>query len=414
MRMLLLAWLVTFALPAAADPLPRGNPQELGFSAARLDRIRTTMEADIARGQMPGAVIAVARRGQLAYFEAFGHLDGARTRPMPRDAIFPIASMTKPMTAVAMLTLLEEGRLALTDPVTRFLPELGNRRVAVNGNPENTVPAARPITLIDLSRHTSGITYGGRGTTALHRLYPASSNSSAREFDSTSFIARLATLPLLHQPGTVWDYSLSNDVLGIVVERLTEQRLGEAMAQRIFRPLRMVDTGFLVPEADRARYATPLPTDPVTGQPQSLTTGLSAPRFDCGGGCAVSTAGDYIRFAQMLLNGGTLDGQRILSRASVAEMTRDHMHAGIENNVAGTEGNMVNWGFGLTVGVRREGGSSGLGNPGMFSWNGAFGTAMWVDPREQLAVVFMAPTPGLLRQYYRRVINALVYQAIVD
>jgi len=414
MRKLLLASLVAFALPAAADPLPRGNPQELGFSAERLDRIRTTMEADIARGQLPGAVIAIARRGQLAYFEAFGHVDGARTRPMPRDAIFPIASMTKPMTAVAMLTLLEEGRLALTDPATRFLPELANRRVAVNGNPESTVPAARPITLIDLSRHTSGITYGARGTTALHRLYPGSSNASAREFDSASFMARLATLPLLHQPGTVWDYSLSNDVLGIIVERLTEQRLGEAMAQRIFRPLRMVDTGFLVPEADRARYATPLPTDPATGQPQSLTTGLSAPRFDCGGGCAVSTAGDYIRFAQMLLNGGTLDGQRILSRASVAEMTRDHMHAGIENNVSGTEGNMVNWGFGLTVGVRREGGSAGLGNPGMFSWNGAFGTAMWVDPREQLAVVFMAPTPGLLRQYYRRVINALVYQAITD
>ena len=414
MRKLLLASLVAFALPAAADPLPRGNPQELGFSAERLDRIRTTMEADIARGQLPGAVIAIARRGQLAYFEAFGHVDGARTRPMPRDAIFPIASMTKPMTAVAMLTLLEEGRLALTDPATRFLPELANRRVAVNGNPESTVPAARPITLIDLSRHTSGITYGARGTTALHRLYPGSSNASAREFDSASFMARLATLPLLHQPGTVWDYSLSNDVLGIIVERLTEQRLGEAMAQRIFRPLRMVDTGFLVPEADRARYATPLPTDPATGQPQSLTTGLSAPRFDCGGGCAVSTAGDYIRFAQMLLNGGTLDGQRILSRASVAEMTRDHMHAGIENNVSGTEGNMVNWGFGLTVGVRREGGSAGLGNPGMFSWNGAFGTAMWVDPREQLAVVFMAPTPGLLRQYYRRVITALVYQAIMD
>lgn len=414
LRKLLLASLVAFALPAAADPLPRGNPQELGFSTARLDRIRTTMEADIARGQLPGAVIAIARRGQLAYYEAFGHVDGARTRPMPRDAIFPIASMTKPMTAVAMLTLLEEGRLALTDPVSRFLPELGNRRVAVDANPETTVPATRPITLIDLSRHTSGITYGGRGTTALHRLYPASSNSSAREFDQASFIARLASLPLLHQPGTVWDYSLSTDVLGLVVERLTEQRLGEAMAQRIFRPLRMADTGFLVPEGDRARYATPLPTDPATGQPQSLTTGLSAPRFDCGGGCAVSTAGDFLRFAQMLLNGGTLAGQRILSRASVAEMTRDHMHAGIENNVSGTEGNMVNWGFGLTVGVRREGGSAGLGNPGMFSWNGAFGTAMWVDPREQLAVVFMAPTPGALRQYYRRVINALVYQAITD
>lgn len=416
MKKLLLAAMAVLApvMAQAADPLPRATPQSLGFSPERLERIRTTMEADIARGQLPGAVIAIARRGQLAYFEAFGHLDGARTRPMPRDAIFPIASMTKPMTGVALLTLLEEGRLAIGDPVTRFFPALGNRRVAVDGNPENTVPAARPITLIDLARHTSGITYGGRGTTALHRLYPAASSASSREYDAAGFIAKLGTLPLLHQPGTVWDYSLSIDVLGLIVEQLTEQRLGQALEQRVFRPLGMVDSGFLVPEAQRARYATPLPLDPATQRPQRVDMGVVAPRFECGGGCAVSTAGDYLRFAQMLLNGGALDGQRILSRASVTEMTRDHMHAGIRNDLTGTEGNMVNWGFGLTVAVRREGGSALLGNPGMFSWNGAYGTAMWVDPREQLAVVFMASTPGVLRQYYRRVINALVYQAIAD
>ena len=423
MKKLLLATLALLALPAvpparAADPLPsplpRAAPETLGFSAERLDRIRSTMEADIARGQLPGAVIAVARRGQLAYYEAFGSLDGARSRPMPIDAIFPIASMTKPLTGVALLTLLEEGRLAIGDPVTRFFPQLGDRRVAVDGNPENTVPAARPITLLDLARHTSGITYGGRGTTALHRLYPASSSATARDYDTNDLIAKLATLPLLHQPGTAWDYSLSIDVLGAVVEHLTEQRLGEVMQARIFRPLNMADTGFLVSEAQRARYATPLPIDPTTGRPQSVEMGLTAPRLDCGGGCAVSTAGDYIRFAQMLLNGGALDGQRVLSRASVAEMTRDHMLPGIQNNLTNTEGNMVNWGFGLTVAVRREGGGTLLGNPGMFSWNGAYGTSMWVDPKEQLAVVFMASTPGLLRQYYRRVINALVYQAITD
>jgi CubicO group peptidase (beta-lactamase class C family) len=423
MKKLLLAALAVLALPAvsparAADPLPlplpRAAPETLGFSAERLSRIRTTMEADIARGQLPGAVIAIARRGQLAYYEAFGSLDGARTRPMPLDAIFPIASMTKPLTGVTLLTLLEEGRLSIGDPITRFFPALGNRRVAVDGNPENTVPAARPITLIDLARHTSGITYGGRGTTALHRLYPASSSSAAREYDTNGLIAKLGTLPLLHQPGTVWDYSLSIDVLGAVVEQLTEQRLGEVMQQRIFQPLRMPDTGFVVSEAQRPRYATPLPVDPITRQPQSVEMGLTAPRFDCGGGCAVSTAGDYLRFAQMLLNGGTLDGQRVLSRASVAEMTRDHMFPGIRNDLTNTEGNMVNWGFGLTVAVRREGGSALLGNPGMFSWNGAYGTAMWVDPHEQLAVVFMAATPGLLRQHNRRVINALVYQAITD
>ncbi len=414
MKKLLLAAALAASPAMAADPLPRAAPEAVGMSGPRLERIRSTMEADIAAGQLPGAVIAVARRGRLAYYEAFGNLDGARSRPMPLDAIFPIASMTKPLTGVALMTLLEEGRLSIGDPITRFFPALGNRRVAVDGNPENTVPAARNITLIDLARHTSGITYGGRGNTALHRLYPASSSASSRQFTPATFIDRLASLPLLHQPGAVWDYSLSIDVLGLVVEQLTEQRLGEAMSQRIFRPLGMADTGFLVPEANRARYATALPRDPATQQPQSIDMGLVAPGFDCGGGCGVSTAGDYIRFAQMLLNGGVLDGTRILSRASVAEMTRDHMHAGIQNNLTGTEGNMVNWGFGLTVAVRREGGSALLGNPGMYSWNGAYGTAMWVDPREELAVVFMASTPGLLRQYYRRVINALVYQAITD
>ncbi|WP_353211667.1 serine hydrolase domain-containing protein [Rhodovarius sp.] len=415
MKTLLACAMALFALPAlAADPLPRATPQSLGFSAERLDRIRTTMEADIARGQLPGAVIAIARRGQLAYYEAFGHIDGARTRPMPRDAIFPIASMTKPLTGVALLTLLEEGKLAIGDPITRVFPTMANRRVAVDGNPDNTVPAARPITLIDLARHSSGITYGARGNTALHRLYPGSSGTSSRQFTPAAFMERLASLPLLHQPGTVWDYSLSIDVLGLVVEQLTEQRLGVAMENRIFRPLGMADTGFLVPPANRARYATALPTDPISGQPQNVDMGLIAPQFECGGGCAVSTAADYVRFAQMLLNGGALDGRRVLSRASVAEMTRDHMHAGIQNNLTNTEGNMVNWGFGLTVAVRREGGSALLGNRGMYSWNGAYGTAMWVDPEEELAVVFMAATPGLLRQYYRRVINALVYSAIGD
>ncbi|WP_424813074.1 serine hydrolase domain-containing protein [Roseococcus sp. YIM B11640] len=415
MRKMLLAVLALFALPAqAADPLPRAAPESLGFSPERLARIRTTMEGELARNQLPGAVVAIARRGRLAYYEAFGHLDGARTQPMPLDAIFPIASMTKPLTGVALMTLLEEGRLAIGDPVSRFFPQLANRTVAQDGNPQNTVPAARPITLMDLARHTSGITYGGRGTTPLHRLYPASSGSSSREFDTNGLIAKLASLPLLYQPGTVWDYSLSIDVLGAVVEQVTEQRLGEVMRDRIFRPLNMVDSGFLVSEAQRPRYATPLPQDPATRQPQSVEMGLTAPRYECGGGCAVSTAGDYIRFAQMLLNRGELDGQRILSPASVAEMTRDHMFPGIQNNLTGTEGNMVNWGFGLTVAVRREGGSAMLGHPGMYSWNGAYGTAMWVDPRAELAVVFMAATPGLLRQYYRRVINALVYQAIVD
>ena len=407
--------LVLFASPAlAADPLPRATPESLGFSADRLGRIASTMQADIARGQLPGAVIAIARRGKLAYYESFGHLDGARTTPMPRDAIFPIASMTKPLTGVAALILLEEAKLALTDPAGRWFPALARNRVALDGNPETTEAAARPMTITDLMRHTSGLTYGARGTTAVHRLFPPSSSVSGHSYTAASFIEKLGTLPLLYQPGTTWDYGLSIDVLGLVVEDISKQRLGGFLSQRLFQPLGMADTGFVVPQANRARYATPLPLDPTTNRPQQVQMGLTEPGFDCGGGCAVSTAADYLRFAQMLLNGGQLDGQRILSRKTVQEMTRDHMHPGIRNNVAGTEGNMVNWGFGLTVAVRGEGGSGMLGSPGTYSWNGAYGTAMWVDPQEELAVVFMASTPGLLRQYYRRVVNALVYGAMVE
>ncbi len=230
----------------------------------------------------------------------------------------------------------------------------------------------------------------------------------------TEFIAAMAKLPLLHQPGTTWEYGLSIDVLGLVVEERTDKKLGEAMAERIFRPLDMHDTGFVVPESERGRYTTPLPVDPLTGQPQEVRAGLVAPGFESGGGGAVSTAADYIRFAQMLLNGGALDGRRVLARKSVEEMTRDHLYPEIANHVTATEPHLTNFGFGVTVAVRREGGSDVLGSPGMFTWNGAYGTAMWVDPKEELAVVFMASTPGLLRQHYRRVVNALVYAAIAD
>jgi CubicO group peptidase (beta-lactamase class C family) len=311
------------------------------------------------------------------------------------------------------MSVLEEGRLSLNDPVSRFFPALGDMRVAVDGNPENTVPAARPIRLIDLARHTSGIVYGNRGTTAAHQLWQRSLGGYAR-MSRPDFIAAMAKLPLLHQPGTYWEYSLSIDVLGLVIEERTDRTLGEAMAERILRPLGMQDTGFVVPESQRGRYATPLPTDPLTGRPQEVRVGLAAPGFEGGGGQAVSTAADYMRFAQMLLNGGTLDGKRVLSRKSVEEMTRDHLTPEIANNVPTTEPHLTNFGFGVTVAVRREGGSDVLGSPGMFTWNGAYGTAMWVDPKEELAVVFMASTPGLIRQHYRRVLNALVYGAIVD
>ncbi|MDN3564587.1 serine hydrolase domain-containing protein [Paeniroseomonas aquatica] len=414
MKMLLVGLLALIALPAsAADPLPRAEPRSLGLSPERLARIGATLETEVREGRMPGAVVAIARRGKLAYYEAFGFQDGGRTRPMTREAIFPIASMTKVLTGATLMSVLEEGRLSLNDPVGRFFPALGEMRVAVDGNPETTVPAARPIRLIDLARHTSGIVYGNRGTTAAHQLWQRSLGGYAR-MSGPAFIAAMAKLPLLHQPGTTWEYGLSIDVLGLVIEERTDKTLGEAMADRILRPLGMQDTGFVLPEDQRGRYATPLPTDPLTGRPQEVRVGLAAPGFEGGGGQAVSTAADYMRFAQMLLNGGTLDGRRVLSRKGVEEMTRDHLYPEVANNVPTTEPHLTNFGFGVTVAVRREGGSDVLGSPGMFTWNGAYGTAMWVDPKEELAVVYMASTPGLIRQHYRRVINALVYAAIED
>jgi CubicO group peptidase (beta-lactamase class C family) len=414
MKKLLIVALVLFASPVlAADPLPRAAPESVGLAPEKLARIGTTIDAEVREGRMPGAVVAIARHGKLVYFEAFGFQDGAKTRPMPRDAIFPIASMTKVLTGATLMSVIEEGRLSLNDPVSRFLPALGNMRVAVDGNPDKTVAADRPIRLIDLARHTSGIVYGNRGTTAAHQLWQQTLGGYTK-MSGPDFIAAMAKLPLLHQPATYWEYGLSIDVLGQVIEERTDMSLGAAMAARILQPLGMADTGFVVPESQRGRYATPLPKDPLSGQPQDNRVGLVVPGFEGGGGQAVSTAADYIRFAQMLLNGGTLEGKRVLSRKSVEEMTRDHLYAEIANNVPTTEPHLTNFGFGVTVAVRREGGSDVLGSPGMFTWNGAYGTAMWVDPKEELAVVYMASTPGLIRQHYRRVVNALVYGAITD
>ena len=230
---------------------PRAEPEAVGMSSTRLGRIITTLNKEIEAGQFPGAVIAIARRKHLVFHEAVGHLGPDRSTPMPRDAVFAIASMTKPVTGVAALLLWEEGRLGLADPIERFLPQLGNRRVAVlnerslaGQGPIETVPAERPITILDLMRHTSGLTYGGLGTTAVHPLYPLSSNVAGATLDRAAFLERLASAPLLYQPGTVWEYGLSIDVIGLVVEVISGQSLGAFLEQRLFRPLGMVDTSF--------------------------------------------------------------------------------------------------------------------------------------------------------------------------
>jgi len=410
-----------FAVTAAADPLPRARPESVGLSSERLERIAQVLRADIERGRLPGAVIAIARRGRLAYYEAFGYLDKAANIPMQKDAIFAIASMTKPMVGVGIMMLLEESRLAMTDPVSKWFPPLGKLPVAVLKTDAagqtimETVPARREMTVQDLLRHTSGLTYGGRGTTPVHKMYPASSSSSGSNFTGEEFIERLSKVALLYQPGSAWEYGLSIDVLGLIIEAESGQKLGAFLEERLWKPLGMSDTGLVVPAEKLKRYAKPLPHDPDTGKPQVIADRTKPAKFECGGGCAVSTTADYVRFAQMLLNRGKLGDVRLLGSRTVEYMTADHLGPEVANYIARTDPTRDGYGFGLTMAVRRSTGGPGIiGSPGEFTWGGANGTNFWVDPKEQLVVVFMAHTPGPIRLHYRKVINALVLQSIVD
>ena len=405
----------------ADDPLPRARPESVGLSSERLERIAQVLRADIERGRLPGAVVAIARKGRLAYYESFGYLDKEAGTPIPRDAIFAIASMTKPMVGVGIMQLVEESRIAMSDPASKWFPGLGRLPVAVLKTDSTgqtiveTVPAKREMTIQDLLRHTSGLLYGGRGATPVHKMYPASSNSSAASFTGKEFIERLSKVALMYQPGTTWDYSLSIDVLGLVIEAEAGQTLGAYLHERIWKPLGMTDTGFVVPPEKLKRYAKALPIDPDTGQPQTIADRTKPSKFECGGGCAVSSAADYLRFAQMLLNRRRLGDVRILGSKTVDYMTADHLGPEVANYLDRVDPGRAGYGFGLTMAVRRGTGGPGImGSPGDFTWGGAFGTNFWVDPREQLVVVFMAHTPGPIRLHYRKVMNALVYQSIVD
>ena len=405
---------------AAQDaPLPRANPEEAGMSSARLGDVGKILNGDIARGRIPGAVVAIARRGKLVYFEAFGYRDKAAGVPMTTDTIFNIASMTNPMTAVAALQLYEQGKLLMDDPVAKYFPKFADMKVAVmDEKGENIVatgPAARKITIQDLPRHTSGLIYGGRGTTAVHKLYPTGSGPASEALSGTELLDKLAALPLLHQPGAVWDYGFGLDVLGLVVEQLSEQTLGRYLHENLFKPLSMVDTHFLIPADKAARYAKALPNDPDTGQPQSLMALTQPRKFECGGGCAASTASDYMSFALMLMNKGQYRGARVLARKTVEYMVANQIGPEVKNLVGNADPTRADYGFGLGLAVRTTPGiARTMGSVGEYSWPGASGTNWWVDPKEDVVVVFMAHSAGPIRWHYRQVVNALVYQAIAD
>jgi CubicO group peptidase (beta-lactamase class C family) len=406
---------LAFCLSTAAfagDLATVGDPESLGFSAARLQRIGSWYRARVDAGGLPGAVVVIARNGRLAYLEAVGFQDNARTIPMKPDAIFWIASMTKPVTSVAAMMLVEEGKLELDVPVARYLPQLKDMQVGVEkpdpatGKKEITLePPKRLMTVRDLLRHTSGLVYPPQfNNSAINRLY----NKAVFERDNTlaDFVASLAGLPLAHQPGEVWEYSWGVDVLARVVEVASGLPFDQFLQDRIFGPLRMVDTGFYVPEAKLARLVdAPEPRNPqfdVT-RPRKLLSG---------GGGLVSTAADYLRFCQMLLNGGELDGAKILTPQTVQLMTTDSLPAGIRavgEAIGPARG--ASWGLGFAIRTNPEF-SQVPGSVGSYTWNGVWGTYFWIDPAEKMIALSMIQVvPGKIGPTFTAIRN-LSYGAL--
>ena len=398
----------------SAPALPRAEPESVGLSSARLRRIGEALRRDIEAGQLPGAVIGIMRGGKLAHLEAVGARDPATREPLKTDAIFSIASMTKAMTSSAVMLLVEEGRVLLADPVSKYLPPLVELKVAEPGGA--TRAPKQPPTIQDLLRHTSGLTYRDRGTTPAHALYPGSSVWAAERMSKEEAIAALAKAPLLFDPGSNWEYGFSTDVLGFVVEAVTGKPLGGVLQERVWGALGMSDTSFALPPGKRVRYALALPKDPVTGNANTVAHHATdkTQKWESGGGGTVSTASDYLRFAETLRAGGKLGSVEVLGRGTVALMTADHLPASFNNMIADKmDPAAAGYGFGLGVAVRRQNGIAAMaGSAGDFYWSGVYGTYFWVDPKEQLTVVFMAAAPGLIRLRYRQMMRNLVYQAL--
>lgn len=400
------------AATASGDALTVTKPESVGLSAKRLERLSSVLKADVEKGRIPGAVMLIERRGKVAYFESFGMRDKAKAAPMTKDAIFRIYSMTKPITSVAVMMLAEEGRFRLNDPVARHLPQLQGLKVGVEklgpeGGALEMVPANRSMTVQDLLRHTSGLTYGVFGRSAVKTLYNQA--GVGRPDDTADLVEKLSKLPLAYQPGTTWEYSHSTDVLGRLVEVASGMPLDQFFQERIYTPLGMKDSGFFVPAEKLDRLAEPGP-HPETGAPERVMDVTKPPKYISGGGGSVSTTTDYLRFCRMMLNGGELDGVRLLGRKTVELMTADHL--GPIAGPAFIPG--PGFGFGLGFAVRKDtGGPAMPGSAGDYYWGGLAGTYFWIDPKEKLIAIFMIQAPSQ-QPYYPSIIRMLVEQAIVE
>jgi CubicO group peptidase (beta-lactamase class C family) len=397
-----------------AAELPLADPGDLGLSGQRLDALDARIQAEIDAGAFPGAVLAVLRDGQVARLSVMGKL-GQGDAPMTADALFRIYSMTKPIVSVAALMLVEQGRLDLGAPLHAYIPEFKFMRVmtdetGADGNPV-TQPARRAITVQDLMRHTSGLTYGFFGAGPARDAYRAAGIGAASITDANLDLARkLAGLPLEHEPGTTWEYSRSTDVLGAVIEVITGQTLGAALKEMVLDPLGMTDTGFFVPQGDHARIAEGKDGEKIGAGP--MFDPRIRPAFESGGGGLISSARDYARFAQMLLNRGELDGVRLLGRETVAFMTADHLGALIKPGKYYLPG--AGTGFGLGVGVRLSRGVAAANSaPGTYYWGGAGGTFWFNDPENGVAAIYMMQAPSA-RLKMRGLLRNMVSAAIED
>ncbi len=424
------------ALPVWGQGLPTVKPDKVGLSAERLERIGDVMQADIDAGRAVGTLALIARHGKVAYFEGRGMADREAGRAMTKDTIFRIYSMSKPITSTALMMLFEEGKFLLTEPVSKYLPELGGLPVAVesdsvegaamfpNNLPETdedgnvilpegdgkslpAVPATRDMTIQDLLRHTAGLTYGVFDTKPVDLAYVRAGILIA-PMTVEEMVAKLGKIPLLYQPGSRWHYSVAVDVQGRLIEVLSGMSFGEFLEERLFKPLGMVDTAFYVPGEKKDRFAQMYSPNDEGGL--DAAAGLmsrnyaSPPAFESGGGGLVSTASDYLRFCQMHLNGGELDGVRILSRKTVELMSTDHL-----DGIPGGPG-----GFGLGFSVVKDVSQGGtLGSVGSFAWGGAAGTAFWIDPEEDLVAVYMIQNMPPIFPFGTTFRN-MVYQAFDD
>ena len=393
----------------AKPPLPMAkSPEEVGLSSVQLARVEAVTQEHIKAGLVPGAVMLVARKGKIAWYKTMGQRDREAGDAMTADALFRLYSMTKPIVSIAAMILVEEGKMQITDRVSMYLPEMAGMKVGIekidaNGKPAlELVTAVREMTVQDLLRHTSGLIYGGRGKSAVNEAY-VQGKIGGRDATNQEFVALVSKLPLRFSPGVRFEYGISTDVLGRVIEVIEKKSLGEVLEDRILRPLKMVDTAFFVPAAKLARVAQPWQRPGVPPTPRFDVS--QKPAFESAGAGLVGSIDDYLRFTLMLANGGEFEGKRIVGKKTVEYMIADHLGK--------APGRPPGLGFGLGFEVRNIVGEAGIaGSVGEYGWSGNAGTIFWIDPKEELIAIYMVQVNDgdriMLRNQFRSMVQAAI------